>query len=107
MVTSGGGKGARSVFELGEQAGDVRTHLATVHDHVDGAVIEQELAALETFGKTFTHGLLDDTRSGESDECAWLGNVDVAEPVPPRFWPSATARTTPPACERRRLPRTI
>jgi hypothetical protein len=34
------GDWAWPVFELGEQVGNLRTHLATIDDHIYGAVVE-------------------------------------------------------------------
>ena len=46
---------------------------------IEHAVIEEEFAALKAFGKFLTDGLFDDTRAGESDERAWLGDVHIPE----------------------------
>ena len=54
-------------------------HLAPIDDDVEHAVLEQELAALESFGQLLADGLLDDARAGEADERLRLGDVDVAE----------------------------
>ena len=43
-------------------------HVATVRDHVDGAFLQQELAALETLGQCFADGLRDHAWTGESDQ---------------------------------------
>ena len=62
-----------------EDAGDEVLHLASIDDDVEHAVLEQKLAALESFGQRLADGLLDDARAGESDEGFRLGDVDVAE----------------------------
>ena len=54
-------------------------HLAAVDDHVDRAVLQQELGALEAFGQRFAHGLLDHARPGETDQRARLGDDHVAD----------------------------
>src|SRR5690606_30884519 len=67
----------RLLEQLGKQLGDLVTHLPAIHDHVQRAVLEQELAALETLGQRLAHGLLDDTRTGEADQGIRLGDIDV------------------------------
>jgi len=37
-------------------------HLAPVDDHIDCALLEQELSALKAFGELLAHGLLDNAR---------------------------------------------
>ena len=109
---------------------DAVAHVAPVDDHVERAVLEQELAALEAFRQGLAHGLLDDARPGEADQRLRLGDVEVAEHREARrhaargrvghhrderqarlatgasarrwSWPSAAANTAPPACARRR-----
>ena len=49
------------------------------HHHVEHAVLEQELGALEALRQRLADGLLDHPRSGEADQRAGLGDVDVAE----------------------------
>ena len=49
------------------------------HDHVDHAVLEQELGRLEAVRQVAADGLLDHPRPGEADQGARLGDVDVAE----------------------------
>ena len=51
---------------------DARPQLAPVHDHVDGAVLEQELAALEALGQRLAHRLLDHAGTSEPDQRARL-----------------------------------
>ena len=53
--------------------------LAPVHDHVQHAVLEQELRALEALGQLLADRLLDDARPGEADQGAGLRHVQVAE----------------------------
>src|SRR5690606_3291412 len=69
----------RPAGEHGQQARDGVAHLAPVHDHVEGAVLEEELAALEAFRQGLAHGLLDDARAGKANQRLGLGDVDVAE----------------------------
>src|SRR5690606_41100941 len=45
--------------EHGEQRGELVTHIATIADQVDRALLEQELGTLEAFGQLLAHGLLD------------------------------------------------
>src|SRR5438093_12725590 len=42
-------------------------------------MLEQKLAGLEAFGQLLTDGLLDDSRSGETDLRARLSDVEVAQ----------------------------
>ena len=48
-------------------------------DHVDHAVRQQVLGALEAVRQLLADGLLDDARAGEADQRAGLCDVDVAE----------------------------
>src|SRR5882724_7711296 len=48
-------------------------------DGVEKTMLEQELGALESFGKLLANGLLDDAGAGEADERAGLRDVEVAE----------------------------
>ena len=58
----------RATRQRREHRRDAFAQVATVHDHVDRAVLEQELAALEALGQCLAHGLLDDARAGESNQ---------------------------------------
>ena len=86
-------------------------------------LLEQELAALESFGQLLADRLLDDARAGEADQRLRLGDVEIAEhrearrhaagrrigehgdvgqprPIEPRrarrrSWPSASASSAP------------
>src|SRR5581483_10451051 len=62
-----------------EQRGDVVAQLAPLEDHVDGAVREKKLGALESFGQFFAHRLLDHARAGEADERLRFGDDDVRD----------------------------
>src|SRR5690349_936210 len=53
--------------------------LPAVDDHVDGALLEQELGALEAFGQLLAHRLLDYARAGEADQRLRLGEHHVAD----------------------------
>ena len=94
-------------------------------------MLEQELAALEALGQRLAHRLLDHARTGEADQRARLGDVQIAEhrqarrhaargrvghhrderqplrapgaPAPRWSSPSASATAAPPACARRRV----
>ena len=50
-----------------------------MHDHVDHAVVEQVLGALEALGELFADGLLDDAGTGKADQRARLGHVHIAQ----------------------------
>src|SRR5438105_15533809 len=72
-------RGCRNPEKKREEMRELVAHLAPVDDHVDGAVLEQELRALKTFGQRFPHRLLNDARTGEADQCARLGDHDVTD----------------------------
>jgi len=67
----------RQLQQQPQQRRDPVAHLAAVDNHVDGSVLEQEFAALEALRQRFAHGLLDDPGTGEADQRAWLGEVQV------------------------------
>ena len=60
-----------------EQARELVAQLAAVDDHVERALLEQELGALEALGQLLANRLLDDARTGEADQRARLGDDDV------------------------------
>src|SRR5581483_5088368 len=69
----------RSTHEQGHQIGEPVTHLASIDDHVDRAVLEQKLCALKPLRKGLLDCLLDHPRAGESDQCAGFGDHDIAD----------------------------
>src|SRR4051812_49997983 len=74
---SSGGSGF--ALEERDEAGDLVAQVAAVDDHVDGALLQQELRALEAFRKRLANGLLDHARTCETDQRAGLGDDDVAD----------------------------
>src|SRR5688572_26518617 len=54
-------------LQEGEHRMQPVAQLAAVDDHVDRALLQQELGALEALGQLLPHGLLDDARAGEAD----------------------------------------
>src|SRR5918995_5294985 len=72
------GFGGQALQE-GEHGVQPVAQLTAVDDHVDRALLQQELGALKAFGQLLPHGLLDDARSGEADQGLGLGNHRVAE----------------------------
>ena len=42
-------------------------------------MLEQKLAALKPFGQLLANGLLDDARTGEADQRAGFGNIQIAQ----------------------------
>ena len=50
-----------------------------MHDHVDHAVRQEVLGALEAFGQLLADRLLNDARTRKANERARLGDVDVAQ----------------------------
>ena len=72
---AGGAGGARPrTPKRSTRAIDV-LQLAAIDDHVEHAVLEQELAALEALGQLLADRLLDDARAGEADQRLRLGDV--------------------------------
>jgi hypothetical protein len=67
-------------LQQGEQRGQSVAQFAAVDDHVDGALLEQELGALESFRQGLAHRLLDHARTGESDQGA-LGSAITTSPT--------------------------
>src|SRR6185503_148534 len=65
--------------QLREQRRDLIARVAAIENHVDGALLEQELGALEALGQRLARRLLDDARARETDQRAGLRNIDVAE----------------------------
>src|SRR5262247_1344532 len=72
------GRGSATAEE-GENAPERGPQLPPLHDHVDLAVLEQELRALEPLGKRLPDRLRDDAGAREPDESPGLGQDDVAE----------------------------
>jgi hypothetical protein len=54
-------------------------HFAAIDDQIEHAVLEEELAALESVGQLLADGLLDHAWSREANQRAGLGDVQVAE----------------------------
>ena len=61
------------------QSRDGRAQVVAMHHHVDHAVVAQIFGLLEALRQLLADGLLDDARTGEADQRAGLGDVDVAE----------------------------
>ena len=78
-VTQASGRGGLFAGQQAQHGADAVAHLAPVDDHVERAVLEQELAALEALRQGLAHRLLDDARTGEADQRLRLADVDVAE----------------------------
>ena len=49
--------------ELGEDAGQLVTHAGTVNNHIDSAMIQQELTTLKAFWQLLSDSLLNDIRA--------------------------------------------
>src|SRR5438874_8590774 len=65
--------------EESEEAGDRRLHRRTRRDEIDHSVLDEKLRALKTLGQRLTDRLLDDPRSGETDQRFRLSDVQIAE----------------------------
>ena len=72
-------RAGRRLGEEPAQSGDGGAQLVAMHDHVDHAVIAQIFGLLKAVRQLLADGLLDDARTGEADQGAGLGDVDVAE----------------------------
>ena len=64
--TETSGMGRRLAGQQGQQVGNAVAHLATIDDHVDGALLEQEFSTLEPLGQRLANGLFDHARTGEA-----------------------------------------
>ena len=73
------GYGRPTITLGGERARDHRAQLAAVDDHVDGALVEQELGALEAFRQLLADGLLDHARACKTDQCTRLCQMHIAQ----------------------------
>src|SRR5258708_23532858 len=62
-----------------EGAGDKGLEVLAMDDGVEESVLEQKFGALKSLGKFLADGLLDDARTGESNERAGLADIEVAE----------------------------
>src|SRR5258708_22112903 len=62
-----------------EGAGDKGLEVLAMDDGVEESVLEQKFGALKSLGKFLADGLLDDARTGESNERAGFADVEVAE----------------------------
>src|SRR5258708_6867948 len=62
-----------------ERLRDVGFHVAALDDRVEESMLQQKFAALEALRQLLADGLLDDARAREADECAGLGDVQVAQ----------------------------
>ena len=60
-----------------QQARNFVTQLASIDNHVDGAMIEQKFTALESFRKLLSDCLLNDPRTGKADQRLGLRNIDI------------------------------
>src|SRR6185312_3146633 len=67
------------IAEEPEAAGDIPLHVGAFDHGVQKSMLQQKLAALETFGKLLADGLLDHARAREADERARLADVEVAQ----------------------------
>src|SRR5688572_11514463 len=56
-----------------------RLHVPAVHDQIEHAVLDQELAPLKAVRQLLADGLLDDAGTGKADERLRFGDVEVAE----------------------------
>src|SRR5688572_11264490 len=80
VTGSGRGSGQEGPrAELRQQGRDLIARVPAIEDHVDRALLEQELGTLKSFGQRLAGRLLDDARTREADQRAGLGDVDVAE----------------------------
>ena len=76
MRTSGNRLGLK---QQREQVSKLVAHFAPVDDHVDRAMLEQELGTLKPFGQRLAHGLFDHARTGEADRAP--GSAITMSPI--------------------------
>src|SRR6185437_12326761 len=69
----------RAVRQDRQQIGDAIAQFATVADHVDRAMFQQELRTLEAFRQRLAHRLLDHARACETDQRLGFGDVDITQ----------------------------
>ena len=62
-----------------QDVGQYIAHLTALHDAVHEAVVLEILGTLEALRELAVDGLLDNTWSGEADQCARLCEGDVPE----------------------------
>ena len=55
------------VFEFCEQVRYLLTHVATINDHIDRAMIKQKFTALKSFRQLLANSLLDHAWAGEAN----------------------------------------
>src|SRR3546814_14642268 len=67
--------GAEIAYDLAQS----RAQFASMHHHVDHAVIQKIFGALESLGQFFPNGVLDNALPCKTDECIGFGNLNIAQ----------------------------
>jgi FKBP-type peptidyl-prolyl cis-trans isomerase FkpA len=75
----GSGGDRRALHKHSQQRCELGPHLPPVNDQVNSAVLNQKFGTLEALWQGFTHSLFDDARTGETNQCLGLSNVNVTE----------------------------
>ena len=73
------GDGSWLTREHGQDGRDLLPHLPSIDNHVQGAVLQQEFAPLESVRQRLADGLLNDTGSSKSDECLGFRDIQVSK----------------------------
>src|SRR5947207_1992888 len=67
------------IHEEFERGRNEALHILAMDNRVDHSMFDEELASLEAFRELLPDGLFDNSRSRESDERAWFGDIEVAQ----------------------------
>src|SRR5271155_1985514 len=67
------------ITEKTQRPPDVALHFAPLYNRVQEPVVQQKLAGLESRRQLLPDRLLDHARPGEADQCAGLGDVQIAQ----------------------------
>ena len=70
---------ARAAHQQPQNAAQSFGQLVAVNDHIDHAMLQQILGALETFRQFFLDCILNDTRARKTDKRAGLGDLNIAQ----------------------------
>src|SRR5436190_7551965 len=74
-------RGRRSALarQMAQAACERFLELGALHHQVEKALLQQELTGLKALRQALPDGLLDHPRTGEADQRAGLGDVEIAE----------------------------
>lgn len=69
----------QSTADVIENLGNLASQVASVHDSVDEAMVEQEFAGLKAFWQFHADCLLDDLGACKADQGLGFGQIDIAQ----------------------------